>query len=81
VGFVGVYSDPAHVIAYTDGEVRQQFALCFRGEQNGGALTPSDESSDVRWVKREELTSLEIHPSTMLRIQHGYEERDQPYIG
>ena len=29
-GMVGVYSDPGHVIEYSDGEVRQQFSLCFR---------------------------------------------------
>jgi ADP-ribose pyrophosphatase YjhB (NUDIX family) len=26
---VGIYSDPHHVIAYSDGEVRQQFSICF----------------------------------------------------
>ena len=30
LGLTGVYSDPKHVIAYDDGEVRQQFALSFR---------------------------------------------------
>ncbi|SBT69190.1 ADP-ribose pyrophosphatase YjhB, NUDIX family [Micromonospora sediminicola] len=80
-GIVGVYSDPAHVIAYTNGEVRQQFSLCFRATPVGGGLTPSDESSQVRWVARDELAALEIHPSTLLRVNHGYENRPQPYIG
>lgn len=31
-GLIGVYSDPAHLIAFTDGEVRQEFSLCFRAE-------------------------------------------------
>jgi ADP-ribose pyrophosphatase YjhB (NUDIX family) len=26
---VGVYTDPGHVFAYDDGEVRQQFSICF----------------------------------------------------
>ncbi len=30
VDVIGVYSDPKHVIAYSDGEVRQQFAISFR---------------------------------------------------
>src|SRR3954465_12909719 len=30
-GVVGVYSDPRHVIAYDNGEVRQEFSICFRG--------------------------------------------------
>ncbi|WDZ86382.1 NUDIX hydrolase [Micromonospora cathayae] len=80
-GLVGVYSDPGHVIEYSDGEVRQQFSLCFRAVPVGGEPTPSDESSDVRWVARDELGTLDIHPSTLLRIQHGYQERGEPYIG
>ncbi|WP_432049533.1 NUDIX hydrolase [Verrucosispora sp. NA02020] len=80
-GLVGVYSDPDHVIAYSDGEVRQQFSLCFRAVPVDGTPTPSDESSDVRWVARDELEALDIHPSTLLRITHGYEDRAEPYIG
>ncbi|MEU7970813.1 NUDIX domain-containing protein [Micromonospora sp. NPDC049089] len=80
-GMVGVYSDPGHVIEYSDGEVRQQFSLCFRAEPISGTPRPSEESHDVRWVARDELAALGIHPSTMLRINHGYEERREPYIG
>lgn len=80
-GIVGVYSDPRHVIEYSDGEVRQQFSLCFRATPVGGVLTPSDESTDVRWVQRDELGGYDIHPSTLLRITHGYQDRSEPYIG
>ena len=34
-GLVGIYSDPKHIIAYDDGEVRQQFSLCFRARPIG----------------------------------------------
>lgn len=81
IGLVGVYSDPGHVIEYSDGEIRQQFSLCFRAVPIDGVPTPSDESADVRWVARDELGDLDIHPSTLLRITHGYEERREPYIG
>jgi 8-oxo-dGTP pyrophosphatase MutT (NUDIX family) len=80
-GIVGVYSDPGHVVAYSDGEVRQQFSLCFRAEPISGTPTPSDESREVRWVARDELPAYDIHPSTLLRITHGYENGAQPYIG
>ena len=43
LGLTGIYSDPKHVIAYDDGEVRQQFALCFRVQPLGGSLRSSDE--------------------------------------
>lgn len=80
-GIVGIYTNPHHVMAYTDGEVRQQFSVCFRGRYLSGGPTPSDESSEVRWVTRDELDSLPIHPSMRLRIDHGYERRAEPYIG
>ncbi|SDL62917.1 ADP-ribose pyrophosphatase YjhB, NUDIX family [Lentzea albidocapillata subsp. violacea] len=80
VDIIGVYSDPAHVIAYTDGEVRQQFSICFRARPIGGELRTSNESSEVLWVSRGDLDSLSIHPSTRLRIGHGFEGRATPYF-
>jgi ADP-ribose pyrophosphatase YjhB (NUDIX family) len=80
-GIVGIYTDPRHVMAYSDGEVRQQFSICFRASPLGGEPSTSSESSEVRWVRREELDSLPIHPSMRLRIDHGYEHRQEPYIG
>src|SRR5258708_16233116 len=35
-GLIGVYTNPHHVMAYTDGEVRQQFSLCFTTRLLGG---------------------------------------------
>jgi ADP-ribose pyrophosphatase YjhB (NUDIX family) len=80
-GMVGIYTNPAHLIEYSNGEVRQQFSICFRGEYVSGEPTTSDESSEVRWVSRDELGSLDIHPSMRLRIDHGFEHRNEPYIG
>ncbi|WP_433386912.1 NUDIX hydrolase [Micromonospora sp. KLBMP9576] len=81
MGIVGIYTDPRHVMAYSDGEVRQQFSICFRACPVGGEPSTSSESSEVRWVRREDLDSLPIHPSMRLRIDHGYEHRQEPYIG
>ena len=80
-GLIGVYTNPNHVVEYSDGEVRQQFSLCFRARPTGGAPATSDESTEVRWVDRTELDSLAIHPSMRLRIDHGFEHRSTPYIG
>jgi 8-oxo-dGTP pyrophosphatase MutT (NUDIX family) len=80
-GVVGIYSNPNHVMAYSDGEVRQQFSICFRAKRLGGRPTPSIESSEVRWVSRQELDELPIHPSMRLRIDHGYRHASEPYIG
>ncbi len=80
-GIVGIYTNPNHVMAYSDGEVRQQFSICFRARYVSGEPTPSDESSEVRWISRESLDELPIHPSMRLRIDHGYERNGEPYIG
>lgn len=81
VDVVGIYSNPHHVMAYDDGEVRQQFSICFRGRHLGGTPTPSSESSEVRWVARDALAECDMHPSMRLRIDHGYGDRAAPYIG
>src|SRR5271170_4559443 len=47
---VGIYSDPAHVFAYSDGEVRQEFSICLASTIAGGSLAVSHESTDVRFV-------------------------------
>lgn len=81
-GLVGLYTDPGHVMAYDDGEVRQQFSLCFRAEPVSGALRGSGESKQVRWVDPRELDGLTIHPSMRMRIDHGFDtNRTEAYIG
>ncbi len=80
-GLVGIYSNPNHVVSYSDGEVRQQFSICFRARPLGGSPTTSSESSEVRWVDPDKLDSLDIHPSMRLRIDHGYQNLSTPYIG
>ena len=80
-GLIGIYSDPRNVIAYDDGEVRQQFALAFRAALDGGAMATSAESPNVRWVRVDELDDLPIHPSVRLRIGHGLADLSTPYIG
>src|SRR5262245_826148 len=58
VGLVGIYSDPGHVIAYDDGEVRQEFSVCFRARPVGGKLATSSESKRVEWIAPDELGKL-----------------------
>ncbi|MBA2307954.1 MAG: NUDIX domain-containing protein [Pseudonocardiales bacterium] len=80
-GLVGIYSDPRHVIAYDDGEIRQEFSVCFRARPVGGTPTTSDESTEVRWVEPDQLQDLKVHPSMALRIERGLSNAAQPYLG
>lgn len=77
----GVYTNPAHRMAYDDGEVRQQFSLCFTARLVGGESRTSSESREVRWVPVSELAELDLHPSMRLRIEHALSHDPAPYIG
>ncbi|MFD0362672.1 NUDIX hydrolase [Nocardia sp. GCM10030253] len=79
-GILGVFSDPDHVISYDDGEVRQEFSICFYARPVGGEPRTSSESKAVRWVAPEDLSSLDVHPSIQLRIQQGMRDKKQPYF-
>lgn len=83
VRLIGTYTDPNHVMAYDDGEVRQQFSLCFEGRWvDGEPREDGTETKAVRWVAPEELDALNIHPSMRLRIDHALDpSRTSPYLG
>lgn len=80
-GLSGIYSDPRHVIAYDDGEVRQEFSLCFHARPVGGQLSSSSETREARWVSPDSVPDLKIHPSMRLRIDHALKQEPQPYLG
>jgi 8-oxo-dGTP pyrophosphatase MutT (NUDIX family) len=82
VDLSGIYTDPGHVMRYDDGEVRQQFSLCFRARPLGGELRTSEETTQVRWVDPAELPKLDVHPTMRLRIEHAMDSaRTTPHIG
>ena len=80
IGIVGIYSDPGHVFAYDDGEIRQQFNVCFAGRVIGGHLQTSSESREVGFFSLNDAKDLDIHESIRLRIRHFSENRPQPVI-
>jgi 8-oxo-dGTP pyrophosphatase MutT (NUDIX family) len=65
---IAVYSDPEHVFAYDDGEVRQEFSVCVKCQATGGTLEVSSESHEVRWCAPGELENLPMHPRIRARI-------------
>lgn len=81
VSLVGVYTNPNHVIEYTDGEVRQQFSLCYATRLLGGVLAHDDESTDLQWVLPADIPALNMHPSMRLRIDQYLTGSTSPYLG
>ena len=68
-GILGVYSDPRHIVAYSDGEVRQEWELTFLGRPVSGTPTVNNEASDVRWVEPGDLEALDIHPTQWRQLR------------
>ena len=79
-GFLGVYTNPAHIVAYSDGEIRQQYENSYIGRPVGGQPTVNDEADDVRWVAPADLDALDIHPSMRQQID-DYLSGRYPYLG
>jgi ADP-ribose pyrophosphatase YjhB (NUDIX family) len=81
-GLIGIYSDPKHVILYTsNGEARQEFSIVLTGRPVGGQPTPSDESTEVRWVRRDDLTGYQMDRSMTARIADFLANRSVPNLG
>ncbi|MBB5775984.1 NUDIX hydrolase [Nonomuraea jabiensis] len=75
VGLLGVYSDPGHIVAYTDGEIRQEYEVMLIARPVGGRPGANDEASDVRWVTPENLSDLDIHPTQWRQLRDYLEGR------
>ncbi|MFD5736899.1 NUDIX hydrolase [Streptomyces sioyaensis] len=67
-GIVGTYSDPHHVFAYDDGEVRQEFSVCFLARPVAGQLAVSEESTDVCWFEPGEVDALPMVAAIRTRV-------------
>lgn len=80
-GVVGIYTDPGHVMAYDDGEVRQEFSVCFHGRVlSGEPREDGSETKEVRWVEPADVAGLSIHPSMRRRIADALAGRAAPQI-
>ncbi|MBF6354249.1 NUDIX domain-containing protein [Nocardia higoensis] len=80
-GILGIYTDPEHVIAYADGEVRQEFNITFYGKVTGGRIEVSSESTEVKFLSLDELEELPVHETVRLRLQHHTQQRSTPHLG
>ncbi|OJG07885.1 NUDIX hydrolase [Pseudonocardia alni] len=80
-GLVGIYTDPGHVMAYDDGEVRQQFSVCFHARPTGGTLREDGtETKAAKWVEPADIDGLTIHPSMRRRIDDALRGDPTPQI-
>lgn len=65
---IGTYTDPNILVAYSDGEVRQEFTIVYYAEVNLNAVTLDSESSEYKWVSLSEVASLPLADSQKRRL-------------
>lgn len=73
---IGIYTNPNHVVAFSDGEVRQEFSICFACRILGGELQISNESMELGFFTVKQIERLQMHPSNRQRI-NDYRRRSK----
>jgi ADP-ribose pyrophosphatase YjhB (NUDIX family) len=66
---VGTYTDPNVLIAYTNGEVRQEFSFVYLGEITGGTLAIDEESHEAGWFTLRDMLALPLADSQRRRLE------------
>lgn len=66
---IGTYTDPNIRVAYSDGEVRQEFTIVYYGEVLNYEVSLDDESSQFQWVPLDEVVGLPLADSQKRRIE------------
>jgi ADP-ribose pyrophosphatase YjhB (NUDIX family) len=80
-GLVGIYTDPKHIVLYTSNdEARQEFSIVLTASAVGGMLRTSSESTEVRWVRPEQIDGLDMDRSMRLRIGDYLSGSGRPHL-
>jgi 8-oxo-dGTP pyrophosphatase MutT (NUDIX family) len=77
-GLIGTYTDPNILIAYSDGEVRQEFTLVYAGKIKSGELAIDHESKEAVWLSLADALNLPLADSQRRRLQDVARYRESP---
>jgi 8-oxo-dGTP pyrophosphatase MutT (NUDIX family) len=77
-GLIGTYTDPKILIAYSDGEVRQEFTLVYAAKIKSGELAIDHESKGAVWVPIAHALNLPLADSQRWRLQDVARYRESP---
>ncbi|MDQ0418847.1 mutator protein MutT [Croceifilum oryzae] len=77
---IGIYTDPNHLIEYSDGEIRQQFSICFECRIIYGKKLVSNESTCVEFFSKKHLSEISLHPAQLVRINDFYRNQEKAFI-
>jgi 8-oxo-dGTP diphosphatase len=81
-GLIGTYTDPQILIAYSDGEVRQEFTFVYAAEIESGELKIDDESKEASWVPLMSAVELPLAESQRRRLKDvlAYQKDRQTFL-
>lgn len=65
---IGTYTNPNILVAYSDGEVRQEFTIVYYAEINPDTVTLDSESSEYKWISLREVMNLPLAGSQKRRL-------------
>jgi ADP-ribose pyrophosphatase YjhB (NUDIX family) len=77
---VGIYTNPKHIIEFSDGEIRQEFSILFACEIVGGEIKISEESLELAFFNEDEINQLEMTDSTRERLNDYLAKLAKPII-
>jgi ADP-ribose pyrophosphatase YjhB (NUDIX family) len=77
-GLIGTYTDPNVLIAYSDGEVRQEFTFVYAAKMKSGELKIDHESKEAVWVSIADALNLPLVDSQRRRLQDVARYRESP---
>lgn len=66
---IGTYTAPSVLVAYSDGEVRQEFTVVYYAEATTDNVHLDGESSAYQWIKLDALNNIPLAESPKRRIQ------------
>jgi 8-oxo-dGTP diphosphatase len=79
-GLIGTYTDPNVLIAYSDGEVRQEFTFVYSAEIESGGLRIDGESTEVAWTDLQQAVELPLAESQRRRLRDVMNSRREATV-
>jgi 8-oxo-dGTP pyrophosphatase MutT (NUDIX family) len=81
-GLAGIFSDPAHILAYPhENNTYQQLAVCFHATSPARDAHPDGkETSAAAWFHPHQAAQLAMHPAMRQRLTHALDKPHQPHF-
>jgi 8-oxo-dGTP diphosphatase len=79
-GLIGTYTDPNVLIAYSNGEVRQEFTFVYSAEIESGELAIDGESTEAAWTDLQRALELPLAESQRRRLGDVINSRHQAIV-